>query len=355
MGGQFQFYKFAEETWEAMLLALQEARESIDIEHYIFGDDEVGRKFIELLKKKSRAGVKVRILLDAVGSSYFYNSSAPEEMRKAGIEIKFFNIISPWRVHTFTSWFFRDHNKIIIIDKRVAFNGGLGIRHNMAGWRDTNAKMEGTVVEEMLSFFEDMWGREKNIFLRLARPHRKIMRAHFITNAPFYKKRFLYYVFMDALRNAEKSIWLTTPYLIPDRRLIKILRSAVRKGVDVKIIIPKSSDVPTLITASNSSLGELLRAGVKIYKYAPVFLHAKTTVVDNKWCSWGSFNLDSLSFVYNFEGNVVTTDRSSIAELSKHFQEDLRDCNQVRLEEWTRRPFTEKVREFFIRPVRGFL
>lgn len=355
MSEQFKFYKTAEETWEAMLAALKEARQSIEIEHYIFGSDKLGDKFIEVLTQKKAEGVRVRMLIDAVGSYGFYNSDVPDKMRQAGIEIKFFNAISPWRIHTFTSWFFRDHNKIIIIDSKVAFTGGLGIRENMAGWRDTNSRLEGVVVAEMLSSFLDMWGRERNIFLRITKRRAQKLRAHFITNTPYYKRRYLYYTVMEALRQAKKSILLTTPYFIPDRRLKRILRLAARRGVEVKIIVPKKSDVLLLSTAAHSSFSELLRSGVKIYKYAPAFLHAKTIVVDEEWVSWGSFNLDSLSFVYNFEGNVVSTERENIVEIKKHFEEDLAGCEEVKYEEWVKRPLIDKVREFFIVPVRGFL
>lgn len=356
MEGKFQFYKYAPETWEAMLEALRTAHSSIEIEHYIFASDVLGDKFIKILKEKARSGVKVRLLIDAVGSAGFYNSEVPDEMRKAGIEIKFFNPISPWRIHTFTSWFFRDHSKIIIVDKKIAFTGGLGIRENMREWRDTNARIEGPAVEEMSQFFEEMWARGKNLLIRLARlRYFQKTKVHFVTNAPYYKKRFLYHTLIAELRNARRSICLTTPYFIPDRRLARVLRLAAKRGVDVRIIIPEKSDVPTLTTATDSYLDKMLKSKVRVYKYTPTFLHAKTAIVDEDWATFGSLNLDNLSFVYNFEGNIISTKKACIDPLLAHFQEDLNQSREVKREEWAKRPFMDKLREFLIKPVRGFL
>lgn len=337
--------------------ACRGAKVSINIEHYIFVADEIGGKFIEILKEKKRAGVKIRILADMVGSYYFYNSGAPEELRSLGIEVRFFNPISPWRIHTFTSWFFRDHKKLIVVDRKIGFTGGIGIKGNMAPWRDTNARLEGDVVGDMADSFEETWelSADKNIWQRIKELRRSNKKRFFITNAPYFKKRFLYYTFIRALRRAKKSIWLTTPYFIPDHRLLRVLRRSVRRGVDVKIIVPKIFDVPVVETASSSSFEELLKSGARIFRYQPAFMHAKTAIVDDDWVTFGSFNFDSLSFVYNFEGNVVSADAKCVTELKKHFLEDLNNSAEVFLKDWNRRPFIEKVREFFIAPIRGFL
>lgn len=354
---EFQFFTKAEEAWEAMREALRSAKSSIDIEHYIFIPDTLGNEFIQIIKERAKAGVKVRILLDGVGSYSLYNSTIPAELRKEGIEIRFFNPISPWRLHTFTKLFFRDHNKIIIIDGTVGITGGTGINNDMRTWRDTNARIEGGVVGEMLATFIEMWERTSNpdIILRIRNIRRRAKKVNFLSNAPYFKKRFLYHTFMDELRSANKSIFLTTPYFIPDRRLIRILRLAARRGVEVKIIVPKMLDVPLVGIGSQSSYSELLKSGVRIFKYQPTILHAKTAVVDGDWATFGSFNLDSLSFVYNFEGNVITTDKKNIEILTLHFEEDVANCEEVLWSVWKKRSFLEKVKEFFVAPIRGFL
>lgn len=340
-----------------MLELCQSATKSIYIEQYIFVVDETGNKFLEIFKKKTAEGVKVRMLLDAVGSYGFYNSALPEELRKLGIEIRFFNSTSPWRVHTIFSWFFRNHKKTLVVDERAGFTGGTGVGVHMKLWRDTTAYLEGSVVQEIMNSFEEMWviAEEHNIVVRIKELRLKKMSRDFITNSPYFKKRFLYQVIMAALRASQKTIYLTTPYFIPDRRLIRILRLAVHRGVDVRVIVPEIIDVLLVATASHSSFGELLRDGVRIYKYTPATLHAKTIVVDDEWATFGSFNLDSLSFRYNYEANVVTLDSKCVAELKEHFLADLQYSREITYKEWKNRPFLMKFQEFFVRPFRGFL
>ncbi len=356
MENTFKFYTWTRDTWEAMLQALRGAQTSIDIEHYIFLPDELGERFLEVIRERARAGVKVRLHLDTVGSYGMYNSQIPDELRQLGVEIKFFNVVSPWRIHNFTSWFFRDHNKIFLIDKKVAFLGGTGLQHNMATWRDTNAAIRGGVVEEVAATFEEMWNmREKHFFKRIMKVRARTLKKYFISNIPYFKKRFLYYAFIKAIRNARGRVWLTTPYFVPDYKFMKELRRAAKRGVDVKIIVPKVLDVYLVGTAANSFVQGLLIHGVKIYKYEKAILHAKTAVVDGGWATFGSFNLDSISFDYNFEGNVVMGEGEITEELARHFEEDLKDSREIKLEEWKRRPFINKLEEFLIIPIRGFL
>ncbi|MES3004750.1 MAG: phospholipase D-like domain-containing protein [Patescibacteria group bacterium] len=353
----FEFYTDTVNSWTGMLSACREAKESIDIEQYIFLKDKIGEEFLDIFKEKARSGVRVRILADAVGSYSLNSSVILKELADSGIQVRFFNPISPWRIHTIFSWFFRNHKKVLVVDKKIGFTGGVGVGDHMKTWRDTAARLEGPVVEEMSQAFQEMWNlaEEKDIVIRIKEFRLNKIKRDFITNSPYFKKRFLYYTLMEALRGAKKSIYLTTPYLIPDRRLIRILRLAAVRGVDVKIIVPETIDVLLVATASHSSYSELLRNGVKIFKYRPSILHAKTAIVDNQWGTYGSFNLDSLSFVYNYEANVVTVDTNAVAELMEHFYTDLTHSREITYTEWKRRPFLRKFQEFFIRPVRGFL
>lgn len=355
---KFQFYTTASDTWASMLLALRDAKTSIDIEHFIFAADSVGNQFLEILKKKNKEGVKVRLLLDTVGSYSFFDSYLPYELQNQGIEVRFFNPISPWRIHNFTSWFLRDHNKVIIIDKKIGFTGGVGIRSDMTDWRDTNAKVEGNVVGEMLYSFNEIWEQaddNTSFFGRIKKVRTYVRQMNFVTNAPYFKKRFLYYAFVQALRNSKKSVWLTTPYFIPNGKLLRELGLAAKRGVDVKVIVPRVFDVLLVETASNSVFSELLKNGVKIYRYQPGFIHAKTAVIDDRWATFGSFNLDNLSLIYNFEGNIVSTDKKCINELSEHFKEDLNNSMEILEEDWARRSFIYKWREFFVSMIRKFL
>lgn len=353
----FELYSSTRGTWDAMLKACSEAKKSIDIEQYIFQNDEIGSKFLEIFRAKVHNGVKVRMLIDMVGSYDFYASELPEELKKLGIEIRFFNKISPWRLHNFTSWFFRNHKKTLIIDGDTAFTGGTGIGFHMAEWRDTTARVHGESAREIGEAFNELWWftEDRRLVRRINNLRKYKQKRSFITNSPYIKKRFLYYTFIETLRLAKKSIYLTTPYFIPDRRLVKVLTSAARRGVDVQIIVPKILDVPIVASASHSYYEHLLKKGVRIFKYQPKILHAKTAIVDGTWTSFGSFNLDSLSFLYNFEANIVTIDSKLVSEIENHFHNDISESKEILEEEWKNRGLKARVQEFFARSFSAFL
>jgi cardiolipin synthase len=178
-----QFFTRTEHAWEAMLHECAKAETTIDMEQYIFTNDTVGARFIELFIKKQKEGVKVRLICDTVGSYYFYNSPTPQELRRIGIEIRFFNIVSPWRIHNIFSWYFRDHRKILIVDGKTAMTGGVGVREDMKNWRDTHVKVTGHIVEEIQNTFNEMWvlAAEKNIFARIRRSRLQPRKINFVT------------------------------------------------------------------------------------------------------------------------------------------------------------------------------
>ncbi len=357
MESSYEFYTTGHETWESMLDACRKAEKTIDLEQYIFYADSIGKEFIDIFIQKSRSGVKVRMLLDTVGSYLFYSSSVPAALRKEGIEVRFFNPISPWRIYTFTSWIFRNHRKSLVIDGKISFTGGTGMAEYMGKWRDTNARIEGVISTEMSESFEEMWRQasDGNIFRRFKKARSVLKRHFYIPNTPYFRRRYLYYCLVEAMRGATKNIWLTTPYFILDRRLMRILRLAVRRGVDVRVILPSKSDVPIMETASNSSVEGLLRDGVRIYKYLPAIMHGKTAIVDDEWGTFGSFNLDNLSFVYNFEANVVSTESACVSNLRKHFLADIAASKEILWKDWQDRPLSEKIKEFCVAPIRSFL
>lgn len=340
-----------------MLAAITQARVSIDLEQYILSNDDVGREFIDTLRERARAGVRVRVLCDTVGSWFLYNSPLPKMMRADGIEIRFFNIVSPWRIGSFLSWFFRDHRKILIVDKTIGFTGGIGIQDNMHSWRDTNIKVSGKVVEEMSVAFQEMWEQAINndLISRIKRAAFNMRGVHFITNAPYWNKHFLYKNFIEAIRNAQSHIYLTTPYFVPSAKFRRALELARRRKVDVRILVPKHSNEPFVTRASHSYYDELLRYGVKIYHYDEPFLHAKTAVIDDTWATVGSFNLDSLSFLYNYEGNVVSGEKPFVERVKKDFLEDIQHSEEVRPDAWAQRGVLAQIQEKMVVPLRRFL
>lgn len=353
----WHFYIRTDDTWRALKEAFINARKTIDIEEYIFELDEIGHEFIELLVKKRKEGVKIRILCDMAGSYGFYTSSLPEILRNIGIEVRFFNVIKPWRIRSFFSWFFRDHRKLIVVDDHLGFIGGVNIRSDMRNWRDTHLKMSGPIIREMRYAFQEMWvtSGEKKFFKRMSSTRQFIRGFQFVTNSPYIRKRFLYKELVRAIRDAREYIYLTTPYFVPDRRLRRILRMASMRGVDVKILVPKTSNYLLVDLGSASYFEKLLASGIKIFHYDGELLHAKTAVIDDAWATVGSFNLDSLSFVYNYEANIVSTKEKFALEVKQYFEDDVASSKEITLEEWKGRSMKKKFLEKLTFPIRRFL
>jgi cardiolipin synthase len=227
----------------------------------------------------------------------------------------------------------------------------------MHNWRETTVRVTGMVVEEMTFAFNEMWARtaNKGIVSRINKARQYARGFHFVTNSPYFRKKFLYYSVIDALRGAHKYAYITTPYFVPDPRLIRVLKLAVKRGVDVRIIVPGHSVEPFVGLAGQSHYEHLLQYGIKIYIHENVFLHAKTIAIDDEWATVGSFNLDSLSFFYNYEANIVSTDDHFVSQVKSHFLVDQTGSKEITLKEWLKRPFIDKVREILIIPFRRFL
>lgn len=343
----WKFYLSPFETWQAVLANLEEANFSIDFEQYIFEVDEIGQKFVDLFIQKARAGLKVRLLLDYVGSINSYNTQAIKAMTLAGVQILFYNVISPWRLHNFSSWFFRDHNKIAIIDKKIAFTGGVGVRIGMRDWRDTQVRIAGPVLEAFNYSFDRMWqvASTNKKFLRFKLPSTPAVGFEFLINSPYQYNKFIKRKLSAAILSAQEYIYISTPYFIPDLSLFRSLRLAAKRGVDVRILLPKNSDHILLDIAAQSYFGLAMKSGIKIFFYDANFLHAKSAVIDDSWATVGSTNMDNLSFIYNFEGNIVSVNKSFALELKQHFLSDLNFSKQLSPEEWNDRPLIHKILE----------
>lgn len=353
---KWTFYKRSHTAWDAMLRACEDATLSIDLEQFIFVNDVVGKRFLEVCRRKAREGIRVRLLCDAAGSFGFFTSTIVNDVRKDGVEVVFFNTFIPGAFHTHTWWFFRDHRKLLIVDNKVAFTGGICLSHEMRDWRDTHVEIHGEVLLEMRQAFEAMWERAHK------RRKRKISQIkigeqgfNYVTNTPRPRKRFLYYRLVDAIRTSKQYIYLTTPYFVPDSRFLRVLLLARRRKVDIRIIVPERSDHPLVDIGSRSFFTTLLKAGVKIYQYKGQMIHSKTAIIDDEWATIGSLNFDNLSFLYNFEANLISTDKRFIQDLKNHFLEDIENAPPVALNEWLQRPLTQKINEILVYPVRKFL
>jgi len=353
----WKFYTLSADGWEAMYADCAAARESIDIEQYIFADDVIGGRFFELLRQKNREGVKIRIICDAVGSSGLVDSKKSALLASEGIRIIFFNRIQPWRIGNFSSWFLRDHRKILLIDKTIAHTGGVCIEDRMANWRDTNVRMTGPVVPEIQAGFDRMWTTPSRYKFSQYKPLFKPGEDFsFLINSPMYRGRYIYHDLRRTIRKAKKYIYLTTPYFVPSIIIFRALLKAARRGVDVRILLPESSDVRTAGIAAGSYFLLALNAGVKIYLYDDKkILHAKTGVIDDTWGSVGSANIDNLSLLLNFEGNVISSDGAFIAELKRQFMDDLSVSKEIKKEAWASRPIWLKLLELATWPIHGIL
>jgi cardiolipin synthase len=352
----WQFYTETFSAWQAMLLAIEEAKESVDLEQFVFMDDDIGRQFVETLKSKAESGVKVRLLVDYVGSFSFVNSGATQELVRAGAEIRYYNQIKPWRVNLYLSWFWRDHRKILLVDNKIFFTGGVGIEQIMHDWRDTSVRFEGEILPEVIYVFNRMWQMAgEGRFRRFRLDRRPEMSFRFLTNSPHFRQRYLYRRTRRAIVRAKKYIYLTTPYFIPNSRFLLSLVQASRRGVDVRLITPERSDHPFVDAARNSFYTILMKAGVRIYQYQNRVMHAKTAVVDDNWATVGSANLDNLSMLLNYEANVVTSDKFFIASLKDQFVNDILSSKELLPEAWHSRPWYVKLYELATWPFHSFM
>lgn len=352
----WQFYTTSADAWQAMIFDIENAKYSIDLEQFVFGHDEVGHRFAEILKRKSLSGVKVRLILDSAGSFGFYNSEHVKELETAGVEVRFYNPISPWRVRNIFSWYWRDHRKILIIDNELAYTGGVGLEAGMASWRDTEVRFTGQVIHEVQYVFSRMWqiageGRFKRF--RLDRYQEADFR--FLTNSPHFRQRYYYRRLARSIRKATNYIYLTTPYFIPNQRLTFALARAAQRGVDVRLITPKHSDHSIVDLARNSYYALALKAGVRIYHYEGETLHTKTIVIDDAWATIGSSNLDNLSLLFNYEANLVSINREFVADLKDHFVNDLLTSSELVLVEWQKRSWLIKLMELLTWPFHSLM
>ena len=330
-----------------MLEAIRAARRTITFESYIWWSGEIGAAFTQALIERARAGVKVHLLFDALGSGRIDEKSV-QAMKDAGIEVEKYN---PWGLTTLARINNRTHRKILVVDGSIAYTGGAGIGDEWLEWRDTHFRIEGPVVAQVQAAFIENWievtGRVlhgEEYFPELAPAGAQA--AQFIVTSPGGGSESMQLMYLLSIAAASESIRLSAAYFVPDEVEIRTLVAAVRRGVRVQIIVPgKETDSPLVRRASRSTWGELLRAGVEFYEYQPTFFHCKVMVVDELWVTLGSTNFDDRSFSVNDEANLNVHDRGFAAEQLRIFEEDLRRSRRVTYEEWRNRPWTEKLWE----------
>ncbi len=327
----WKFTTTSEAAWEEMLRACEQAKKSIDLEQYIFGaEGTIIEKLVPLLKKKSAAGVKVRLLLDGIGSFPFFNSAFPKELEAVGIEIVFHKTTIPPKVKRLLPFFLRDHRKLIVFDEKEAHIGGVIIYEQARDWRDTNVIIEGSIVKDCAAAFNAVWTHSKRMTpLGRVLPNEGKGMFYLAGNSFHLRDKHLYRSIVRQITVARKTIYITTPYFWLTRDLQRALWYAKEKGVEIYFLFPKRSDNLLADIVARFFYRRLLRKKVHIFHYTRSILHAKSICIDGNWATVGSCNLDWLSIWLNYELNINTENTTFVEELESIFLNDLNESEEV--------------------------
>ena len=356
-------------TYQAMFAAIGRAKDHINVESYIFEDGEVGQQFADLLLERQAHGVQVNVIYDSVGA---FATGKPffDRLTLAGVQVVEFNPVNPLAAKKSWSPTHRDHRKLLIVDGSTAFLGGINISgvysrgsslagskgpvDPTAGWRDTDIQLEGPVVGEFEKLFIQTWDKQKGNPLAsrdspaVVQPQGKdIVRA--IGSTPDDPYSLIYLTLISAITNAEKQVYITNAYFVPDPQLVKALLDAARRGVDVRLILPSQSDSAAAYHAGRSHYSQLLEAGVKIYERRGSLLHVKTAIVDGVWSCVGSSNLDWRSALDNDEVNAVIVGREFAQQMQAAYAKDITASDAIDIESWNRRPILLRLKELTAR------
>jgi cardiolipin synthase len=350
-------------TYAAMFEVIRSAKEHINLETFILEDDEIGKKFTDLLLRKQAEGVQVNIIYDSIGS-FTTSESFFQRLRNRGIHVVEFNPVSPFKAPGNLFLTSQDHRKILIADGKIAIIGGINISKVYSGrpsgkkkikgepitWRDTDIQIEGPAVMEVQKLFLETWQKQKGPKLTGHNylPDQKESGnalISIVSSTPGSDNRITFIAYVAAITFAEHSIHLTNAYFIPDDQILDAFMDAARRGVDVKIILPSNTDSTLALSAARHHYSRLLKAGVKLYERRTVLLHAKTAVIDGVWSTVGSTNLDYWSLLSNDEVNAVVLNREFAIEMEHTFANDLAQSDQIHLDKWGKRSLSQKIKE----------
>lgn len=348
------------EKFENLIKDIENAKEHIHLEYFIIKDSDIGRKIKDLLIKKAKQGVSVKILYDDVGCwRFWFHRDFFNEMKNSGIKIvPFLPAKFPFLGGKVN---YRNHRKIAVIDGKIGYTGGINIGDEYVGknkkfgyWRDTHIRIEGTSVYMLQMIFLTDWYyttkeaiKDGNYFPKLTEIGSSMVQI--IASGPDSHWEYIHYAYFCAIGQAKKSIYIETPYFIPDESLLVSLKSASLSGIDVKIIFPKIADHKMVNNASYSYFDDILRSGGKVYLYNKGFIHSKVIIIDDKIVSTGSANMDLRSFMINFEINAFIYDKKIVERMTNDFINDLGNSEELTLEEFSKRKLGKKVRESIAR------
>ncbi|AZB44793.1 cardiolipin synthase [Bacillus sp. FJAT-42376] len=350
-----------DEKFPAMLEAIKGAKTYIHLEYYIVRHDEIGVQLQEALIEKAREGVEIRFLYDAVGS-WKLSKAYISKMHRAGIEmVPFLPVTLPFLSNKIN---FRNHRKIVIIDGKTAFMGGLNVGDEYLGkvdffgfWRDTHMMIEGEAVRMLHMIFLQDWyymtGKELDTAKFLAADPDDFPEGNggvqMIAGGPDNKWENIKSLFFSMIVSAKDSIWIASPYFIPDEDILSALKVAALSGVDVRLLVPKRPDKKLVFYASRSYFAELMEAGAKIYEYEKGFMHSKIVIVDYELASIGTANMDMRSFHLNFEVNAFLYRTDSTVTLVEEYEKDLLESKKLEMDDFVKRSFFQRMFESFAR------
>ena len=343
-----------DQIFPPMLAAIQGAKKSITFETYIYWSGDIGKQFADALSERARAGVRVHVLLDWVGSAKM-DESYLTEMKEAGVQIEKFHKPHWYNLARLNN---RTHRKLLVVDGQVGFTGGVGIAPAWTGnaqdpdhWRDSHYLVRGPVVAQMQATFLDNWLKVTGKVLHGALYFPPIapagaQKAQMFSSSPSSGSESMQLMYHLAITAAERSIDLSVAYFVPDELTQKHLMDALARGVRVRFITPgEHTDTDTVKAASRATWGPLLQAGALIYEYQPTMYHCKVMIVDQLLVSVGSTNFDNRSFRLNDEANLNVYDAAFAKRQTEVFEDDLKRSRRVTYEEWLNRPLREKAHE----------
>ena len=357
------------ECFPRMLEAIERARHEVLLEMYWFGSDEVGWRFAEALMDCARRGVPVALVYDAVGS-WDADPAVFGAMRQAGVHVIDYHPIAPWRRRFRVGVVNRrNHRKMLVVDRRIGFCGGINLALPWApesegggGWRDDMFRIEGLVVTSMRNIFLHTWNRlVREIAGEVAPSHDRAVavpperfagtqsdtRVRVLANHYLGERRAIRATYLDRIRRAQTSVCITNSYFVPDRGVRRALEKAADRGVEVRVIVPWESDVPAVDYAARRMFGRMLDRGIHLHEWRGNILHAKTAVIDARWCTVGTYNLDYRSWRTNLEVTIAVEDDHVAGAVYERFQRDLQSAPPVDRRGHRFRPLSDRVLEHF--------
>lgn len=358
--GGFRLFTEGDDLYEAMLASIRASRRTIRLESFIFAADAVGGRFAQALADRARSGVDVRFHFDARGGAFRPSRRLYDELVQSGVRLKWYH---PWRWRRPSTYFRRNHRKLLVIDDAEAFLGGFNIRlensralFGDARQRDTHVSVRGELVTRAALLFDRLWEDAEAPHPGAIPDAATEVEALLVPNSSRRCQQRLACLLGGLIAGARRDVYLTTPYVCPGTILVDAIRTAAARGVDVRLLVPRLSDPPITGWATRAAYADLLDVGARVFEYRPPRkLHAKTWVIDGEWAVVGSANLDHLSLFVNLELVLAARDPDLGEALGAQYQRDLLDADEIQPSAWRARGWSERGLEMVGRTLRKFL